>query len=64
MFDNKTTIEDEIDAIRLKLYEQTKNMNYQEFITFIKRETEPINKQYGIKTISGIDEFIKNNNSK
>jgi hypothetical protein len=64
MPDKENTIEDEIDAIRLKLYEKTKNMSYEEFKDFIKTETKPINEQFRLKSISGIDDFVKQNISK
>ncbi|MDR1051442.1 MAG: hypothetical protein LBP95_10265 [Deltaproteobacteria bacterium] len=53
---NKNTIEDEIDAIRIELYEQTKHMTPKEFIAFIHKQTAPINEKYGFKPISRVME--------
>jgi hypothetical protein len=54
---NKNTIEDEIDAIRIELYEQTKHMTSKEFIAFIQKQTAPINEKYGFKPISRVMEY-------
>jgi hypothetical protein len=63
MTKNENTIEDEIDAIRLNLYERTKNMSPKELIAFIKMETEPIHKKFGTRSISSIDEEISRRNT-
>ena len=41
--------EDELDAIRLSLYEEVKDMTTEEMIAHIHRHTEPIMKQYGLE---------------
>ena len=47
---NKTVdIEDELNAIRLKLYEEVKDMTPEEFIAYLNAETMPVMQQYGIK---------------
>ena len=46
------TIEDEIDAIRLKIYEETKHMTPEQRIERVKRRTDPIIKQYGMKVVA------------
>lgn len=43
------TFEDELDAIRLQMYEETKDMTPEEEIAYIRVQTEPIMKQYNIK---------------
>ena len=42
-------LEDELDAIRLSLYEEIKDMTPEEEVTYIKAETEPIMRQFGLK---------------
>jgi hypothetical protein len=63
MMKNKNTIEDEIDAIRIMLYEQTKHMTVKEFNDFIRKETAPINEKYGFKPISRVVERGKKETS-
>ncbi|MDR3154276.1 MAG: hypothetical protein LBW85_08425 [Deltaproteobacteria bacterium] len=60
----KNDIEDEIDAIRINLYEKTKHMTYEEMSKYISDEVTPIYEKYGIKPISSIDEFILSKLSK
>jgi hypothetical protein len=50
-------IEDEIDAIRIALYEETKDMTSQQFNAHIGKEIDPIFEQYGIKSVSTIVEW-------
>ena len=45
------TIEDELDAIRLKLYEQTKDMITSERVAFLNDSAERVLAIYGIKTV-------------
>ena len=45
-------IEKEINAIRMDLYEEIKNMSPSEMNAYIKAQVEPIHKKYGICTIS------------
>jgi hypothetical protein len=45
------TFEDELDAIRLKLYEETKNMSSEEQIAYLHECTAPFLKKYGITPI-------------
>ena len=50
MYDKTTdTLEDDLNMIRLSLYEKTKDMTAEEKIAFIQTETEPVMKQFGIK---------------
>ena len=44
------TIEDEIDAIRRQIYEETKHMTPEQRVEHRRRITEPIIKQFGMKT--------------
>jgi len=48
------TIEDEIDAIRAKIHEETKHMTYAQRIERIKRRTDPIIKQFGMKVVASV----------
>ena len=46
------TIEAELNAIRLKLYEETQGMTPEEEITYLKKKVAPIHAKYNIRTIS------------
>ena len=46
-------VEDKLDAIRLELYEQTKNMSPEERIKYLRQLAAPIHKEFGITPISG-----------
>jgi hypothetical protein len=48
---NRNTIEDEIDAIRIGLYEETKNMSSSEITLYISNKVKPICDKYGINPI-------------
>ena len=41
--------EDELDAIRLSLYEEVKNMNTDEILTYIHEQTASIIKELGLE---------------
>ncbi len=43
------TFEDWLDATRVSLYEEVKGMTPEEHIAYIKAETEPIIKEFGLK---------------
>jgi len=45
-------IEDELDAIRIELYEQTKNMPPDERIAYLRSLAAPVNKEFNITPIS------------
>jgi hypothetical protein len=53
MMDYKT-FEDELDEIRVKLYEETKDMTIDERVTYFKSLSAPILKEYGLKTLNQI----------
>jgi len=44
-------IEDELDAIRIKHYERTKDMTPEERIAYVNNKAEQILKPYGIKPV-------------
>lgn len=44
------TFEDELDAIRLSLYEEVKDMTPEEEITYLKAQVEPLYQEFGIRT--------------
>jgi hypothetical protein len=46
-----TQIEDELDAIRIGLYEQTKDMTLGERFAYMKGRAEEISKQHGINLV-------------
>ena len=41
-------LEDELDAIRLELYEETKNMSSEERVAYLRKLVEPVHKEFGI----------------
>lgn len=41
--------EDELDAIRLQIYEEVKDMTPEEFVAYSIAQAEPIMKQYNMK---------------
>ena len=45
-------IEDELDAIRIELYEQTKDMSSDERIAYLRSLAAPIHEELGIKPVS------------
>jgi hypothetical protein len=46
------SIEDELNAIRIDLYEQTKRMTPNERIDYLRKLAAPIHKEFGITPIS------------
>ena len=48
------TFEDELDEIRVGLYEETKDMTIKEHVAYIKSLAEPILKEYGLRTLNQI----------
>jgi hypothetical protein len=48
----KNHFEDELDAIRIRLYERTKDMTLEEEVAYINSEARRILKPYGIRTVS------------
>ena len=44
------TFEDELDAIRLRLYEEIEGMTIEEQLAHLEAKTDPIMRAYGIKT--------------
>ena len=48
-FDGYDSFEDWLDATRVSLYEEVKDMTPEEHIAYIKAETEPIIKEFGLK---------------
>ena len=50
---NNNPVEDELDAIRIELYERTKNMSSEERIDYLRQLVAPIHKEFGITPISG-----------
>jgi len=52
------TIEQDINRIRLKIYEETKDMTPAQRVDYYRRNTEPIIKQYGFKVVSSAKETL------
>jgi hypothetical protein len=46
------TFEEELDAIRLAIYEEIKDMTPEEEVAYFKAQAAPIHEQFGIQTIS------------
>jgi hypothetical protein len=46
-----TDFEDELDAIRITQYEETKNMTPDERVTYINEKADKIIERYGIKCV-------------
>jgi len=49
------TLEDELDAIRIELYEQTKHMSPDAEIAYLRQLVAPINEEFGITPITWND---------
>jgi hypothetical protein len=52
---NSRSIEDELDAIRVDLYEKTKAMTSEERVSYIKAQIAPTREKYGIHTINRVN---------
>ena len=52
MMKKPNTIEKEINAIRVDFYEKTKGMSPSEMNAYIKEQTEPIHKEFGITPVN------------
>jgi hypothetical protein len=48
------TFEDELDEIRVNLYEQIKDMTIDERVVYLKALAAPILKEYGLRTVNQI----------
>jgi hypothetical protein len=55
-----TPIDDEIDRIRLEIYEEIKDLSQSEIIEFFRKATAPIIKKYGLKVVTYSD-IVKEN---
>ena len=53
--------EDELDAIRLAIYEEIKDMTPEEEIAYLKSRSAPVLEEFGLKTVNQIkaDEQVK-----
>ncbi|MDR1608065.1 MAG: hypothetical protein LBT38_06615 [Deltaproteobacteria bacterium] len=58
---SRNTIEDEIDAIRIDLYEKTKHMTPKELNDYIHTQNIPIYERYGITPVASIEEYRRKN---
>ena len=48
------TIEDEVDAIRLRIFEETKDMTSEELSECYRKSGEAAAKKYGFKRVPGL----------
>ncbi|MDR2836164.1 MAG: hypothetical protein LBV69_08245 [Bacteroidales bacterium] len=55
-----TDFEDQLESIRMKLYEQTKDMEKIKAIEFVNNEAKKIGEKYGFKIIK-TDEILPEN---
>jgi hypothetical protein len=46
------SVEAELNAIRLQIYEETKDMSPSEYLAYIKAQTAPLHDKYGIRPVS------------
>jgi hypothetical protein len=49
-------VEDELDAIRIDLYEQTKNMSPSERVAHLRKLADQANAEFGIKPITSLSD--------
>ena len=50
-----TSIEDEIDEIRLRIYERTKDLTTEEHTEYYRKSFEEVAKKYGLKSVPSVD---------
>lgn len=53
---NKNNIENELNKIRIQLYEEIKGMTPEEEVAYLKSLNAPVLKDFGIKTINQIQD--------
>jgi hypothetical protein len=53
---SRNTVEEELDKIRIKLYEETKDMTIDESVVYLKSLAAPVLKEFGIRTLNQIKE--------
>ncbi|MDR3186299.1 MAG: hypothetical protein LBU04_05785 [Christensenellaceae bacterium] len=58
------TIELELNAIRIAMYEKTKHMNADEYNDYIGKLISPVFKKYGFKSVSRAETKPLNESSK
>ena len=49
------SFEEELEAIRLAIYEEIKDMTPEEEVVYFNTQAEPIIKEYGLQTVSLIE---------
>jgi hypothetical protein len=49
---SRNTIEDELNAVRIDLYEKTKGMTPKEEVSYLKSLSAPVLKEFGIRTVN------------
>ena len=50
-----SSFEEELDAIRVAIYEEIKDMTPEEHIAYLKEQTAPVHEKYHIRTVSRIE---------
>jgi hypothetical protein len=50
------TFEEELNAIRVEIYEEIKDMTPEEEVAYLKSQTAPTHEKYRIRTVSEIKE--------
>ena len=49
------SFEEELDTIRLAIYEEIKDMTPEERVAYFNAQAEPILKEYGLRTVNQIE---------
>jgi len=52
----KKSIEDEVDEIRLQIYEEIKDMTPKERVEYYRKSGEAIEKEYGFRSYRNVEE--------
>jgi vacuolar-type H+-ATPase catalytic subunit A/Vma1 len=52
---NRNRIEDELNAVRIDLYEKTKGMTPDEEVAYLKSLSAPLLKEFGISTVNEME---------
>jgi hypothetical protein len=50
-----SSFEEELDAIRVAIYEEMKDMTPEEHIAYLKEQTAPIHEKYHIRAVNRIE---------
>jgi hypothetical protein len=51
---SRNTVEEELNEIRVRLYEETKDMTIDESVAYLKSLAAPVLKEFGLRTLNQI----------